>query len=118
MEQGRQGRSTDTTSDKLCPHPMKPALGCVAHQTDTTGTLTIEAKCMLAESIESITSRWLMSTRSSAMLRTRPIMLSVNGYILDQRTSTSNSFGPEPKRNMRCPGVAKAFTICSILSNG
>ena len=41
----------------VCPNPIKPAYGWVAPQTLTTGVAVSEARCILAESIESIASR-------------------------------------------------------------
>ena len=49
---------------ELCFHPMKPQYGCVAPHTDTTGSPTSEAKCMLAESIDTMTSHSLINANS------------------------------------------------------
>ena len=64
MLHGRQASSTCMAFSAGWFHPIKPAYGCVAPQMLTTGVAVSDAMCMLEESIDTMTSKWLISINS------------------------------------------------------
>lgn len=66
-------------------------------QIETTGILTNDARCILAESIESITSKWLIRFNSVHIFNL-PIIDTMEGYLAIQVSNTSCSFLPPPNR--------------------
>ena len=83
---------------------MNPAAGCVAPHTLTTGVPTIEARCMLALSMESIRSRWLISISSCCMASRWRLTLTHRGSSAHHLSNVRSSSWPRPNRNSLAEG--------------
>ena len=118
--EGRQGMSICTAFSVFWFQPIKPANGWVAPHTLTTGVAVSDARCMLAESIDSITSRWLMSMSSSNMVSVLRDTLRHCGIFSVQAVKYFSSFMPRPKRKMRALGYFSIISsmVFSISSGG
>ena len=84
----------------------------------TTGMPVSEARCILAESIESMTSRWLMRMSSSFIDCKCWLTKTQVGNSLHHSVKCWSSFSPRPKRKMRALGCLRVNWRMTSCING
>lgn len=100
-----------------CLNGVNPHAGAVLPQMVSTGVPVREARCWLAESMLTITSRRLMVANSS-VIGILPASDTHPGYFSCHESSVWASCPFPPKRYTRKPRAQSIFTTCSMASGG